>query len=115
METVKLPDWVSRVMTSPIGHMILFHKTIQHMDSKLQVLQTLLPMLTSYILSCYCFLQAQEAIIQAHCDSSHEARKNTLVMLVGVGTLSLGTTATMQPLSPDLSVLQQTSDDDRQS
>lgn len=54
-----------------------------NMDSKLQVSLTLLSMLTFYILSCYCFLQAQEAIIQAHCDSSHEARKNNIVMLVG--------------------------------
>ena len=38
-----------------------------------------------------------------------------LVMLVGVGTLSLGTAATTQPLSPDLSVLQQTSDNDCQN
>lgn len=85
------------------------------MDSKSQVSLTLLSMLTFYILSCYCFLKVQEAIIQAHCDSSHEARKNMLVMLVGVGTLSLGTAATTQPLSPDLSVLQQTSDNDCQN
>lgn len=32
LETVKLPDWALTVMTCPslIGHVILFHKKIQH-------------------------------------------------------------------------------------